>query len=63
MIKFFKYFYNVLGNNKSQRFRRLLLLLALIGLIVSSIINFGYDKGKGGFYWKPADISINKAIN
>jgi arabinogalactan endo-1,4-beta-galactosidase len=26
------------------------------------IINVGYDKAKGGFYWKPADISIKKGI-
>jgi len=62
MIKFFKFFYEGLGTSKGQRFRRFTILLALIGIIIMLIVNVGYDKSKGGFYLKPIDVSINKAI-
>ena len=55
---FFK-FYNLLGNSKSERFFRFLMLVIIIGLLTMASINLGYDKSKG-FYWKPADISIHK---
>jgi hypothetical protein len=55
-------FYNNLGNNKGERFFRFLMLVFLIGLITVATINLGYDKSKGGLYWKPADISIHKSI-
>jgi len=54
-------FYNALGNNKKERFTRLMYLLALIGLITVLTINVGYNK-KQGCYWKPADVHINKKI-
>jgi len=60
MIKFLQWFYNGLGNSKSQRFFRLLMLVGLIGVISMASINIGYDKTKGGLFWKPADISIHK---
>lgn len=62
MIGFLKWFYKSLGNNKSQRFWRLILLIITIGVISMLIINIGYDKNKGGVFWKPADISIKKGI-
>lgn len=58
-MKFIKWFYESLGNNKSQRFWRLFLLIVTIGVITMLIINVGYDSKKG-IYWKPADIHINK---
>lgn len=60
-MKFIKWFYESLGNNKGQRFWRLFLLIITIGVISMMIINVGYEKEKG-FFWKPADISINKAV-
>lgn len=54
-------FYNMLGNNKKERFFRFLLLLVTIGIILMFIINIGYDK-KQGCYWKPADVHINKKV-
>jgi hypothetical protein len=60
-MKFIKWFYDNLGNTKAQRFRRLILLLALIGFIITAVFNVGYDKNKG-VYWKPLDVSINKNI-
>jgi len=60
-MKFIKWFYESLGNNKSQRFWRLFLLIVTIGVITMLIINVGYEKSKG-IYWKPADISIKKSF-
>ena len=54
-------FYNMLGNNKKEKFTRLMMMFAMIGLFTMLIINVGYDK-KQGCYWKPADIHINKKI-
>lgn len=59
-MKFLKWFYESLGNSKSQRFWRLLLLVMIVGVIVMGVVNVGYDKTKGGLYWKPADISLRK---
>jgi len=59
-MKAIKWFYESLGNNKGQRFNRLLLLILTIGFISMMIINVGYEKSKGGIYWKPADISFKK---
>jgi len=59
-MRFIKWFYMALGNNKEQRFKRLLALIVTIGIITMMIVNVGYDKTKGGLYWKPADISIKK---
>ena len=53
-------FYNMLGNSKGQRFSRFMILILTIGIISMLIVNLGYDKTKGGWYWKPADISIKK---
>jgi alpha-N-acetylglucosamine transferase len=50
--------YFALGANKSQRFFRFLLLVITVGIISMLIINVGYDKSKGGIYWKPFDISV-----
>jgi protein tyrosine phosphatase len=61
-MKFIKWFYEAIGNNKSQRFWRLFILIVTIGVITMLIVNVGYDKTKGGIYWKPADISIKKGI-
>ena len=61
-MKFIKWFYEAIGNNKEQRFKRLLTLIITIGVITMFIVNVGYDKTKGGIYWKPADISIKKGI-
>jgi hypothetical protein len=58
MTKFLKLMYEGLGNNKGQRFFRFLLLVFVVGIISMCIINVGYDKSKGGIYWKPADISV-----
>ncbi len=55
-------FYKALGNNKKDRFYRFLLLFIVLGIITMAIINVGYDKKKGGWFWKPADIHINKKI-
>ena len=59
-MKFFKSFYESLGNSKEQRFKRLWLLIITIGIFTMLIINVGYEKEKGGFYLKPLDISIKK---
>ena len=60
-MKFFKWFYESLGNNKGQRFRRLVFLVLVVGIVIVAIFNVGYDKNKG-IYWKPLDVSINKNI-
>jgi len=57
MVKFFKAFYEGLGNTKKQRFNRFLLLIVVIGFISMLIINIGYEKDRG-IYWKPFDISV-----
>jgi hypothetical protein len=59
-MNFFFKFYNMLGNTKHQRFIRFIILIVIIGFISMLSINLGYDKTKGGWYWKPADISIKK---
>lgn len=61
-MKFLKWFYENLGTNRGQRFRRLFFLIFLIGVILVAIFNVGYDGRKGGFFWKPLDVSINKNI-
>ena len=61
-MKAIKWFYESLGNSKEQRFKRLIILIITFGVISMMIINVGYDKTKGGLYWKPADISLNKKI-
>jgi len=61
-MKFFKWFYMGLGNSKEQRFKRLMIIIVTIGIFSVLIVNVGYDKSKGGVYWKPADISINSNI-
>lgn len=61
-MKFLKWFYEGLGNNKEQRFKRLMIIIVTMGIISMMIINVGYDKSKGGIYWKPADISIKKTV-
>lgn len=60
-MKVFKWFYESLGNSKGQRFRRLVSLVIIIGVIVIAVFNVGYDKNKG-FYFKPLDVSIKKDI-
>lgn len=57
---FLKWFYESLGNTKEQRFERLMIIIITLGVISMFIINVGYDKTKGGLFWKPADISIKK---
>jgi hypothetical protein len=59
-MKFIKWFYESLGNSKEQRFKRLWLLIVTLGVIIMLTVNIGYEKSKGGLYWKPADISIKK---
>ena len=64
MIDFLKWlFVFIFGTDKNKRFVRLIALIATIGVISMMIINVGYDKSKGGLYWKPADISIRKGVN
>lgn len=46
------------GKTAKQRFNRLMMLLALIGLIYVLNVNLGYEKSKGGFYWKPLDAKV-----
>ena len=62
MGKIFK-FYNLLGNSKKEKFTRFLILVSVILISLMMIINVGYDKTKGGCYWKPADISIKKGVD
>ena len=57
-MKLFAKMYEALGTNKGQRFFRFLLLLIVVGVISMLIINVGYEKSKGGIYWKPFDISV-----
>jgi hypothetical protein len=59
-MKFIKWFYESLGNSKDQRFKRLWILIMTLGVIIMLTVNIGYEKSKGGLYWKPADISIKK---
>lgn len=59
-MKFIKTFWLMIGNNNKQRFWRLIIILWTIGLIIMLIVNVGYEKSKGGWYWKPADISIKR---
>jgi len=59
MMKLFAKMYENLGTNKAQRFFRFLLLLIVVGVISMLIINVGYEKSKGGIYWKPFDISVD----
>jgi hypothetical protein len=58
-MKLFAKMYENLGTNKGQRFFRFLLLLVVVGVISMLIINVGYEKSKGGIYWKPFDISVD----
>lgn len=57
-MKFFKAFYESLGNSKEQRFKRLWVLIVTIGLFSMLILNVGYDEHKGGCYFKPLDVDI-----
>ena len=59
-MKFFKWFYESLGNSKSQRFWRLTFLIFIIGVIIVAVFNVGYKDGK--IFWKPLDVSINKTL-
>jgi hypothetical protein len=59
-MKFFKSFYDSLGNTKEQKFKRFWLLVITGGIFTMLIVNVGYEKEKGGFYFKPLDISIKK---
>jgi len=59
MMKLLAKMYENLGTNKGQRFFRFLLLIITIGVISMLIINVGYDKTKGGIFWKPFDISVD----
>ena len=46
------------GNTSAQRFKRLMIILITIGIIYVLNVNLGYDKTKGGFYWKPLDAHV-----
>jgi hypothetical protein len=35
-----------------------MIMLITIGIIYVLNVNLGYDKTKGGFYWKPLDAHI-----
>ena len=61
-MNFFKSFYNGLGKTTEKRFKRFLLLIITVGIITMLIVNVGYEKEKGGFYFKPLDISITKEV-
>jgi len=58
MVKFFKAFYEGLGNTKKQRFNRFLLLVVIVGIGLNLFFNIGYSKEKG-LYWKPFDASVS----
>jgi hypothetical protein len=42
--------------------KELILVMLTLAFMISMFINLGYDKEKGGWYWKPAEISINKKV-
>jgi anti-sigma-K factor RskA len=48
--------WNMIGNNNQQRFWRLIILIITITICFNLAVNVGYDKSKGGWYWKPFDI-------
>lgn len=52
-----------IGNNNSQRFWRLMMLIWTCILAFNLAVNLGYDKTKGGWYWKPFDVSYHKGGN
>lgn len=54
-------FYNMLGNNKKERFTRLMILIIILCSFIVLSINLGYNKTQG-CYWKPADVHINKKV-
>jgi hypothetical protein len=48
----------MIGNNNKQRFFRLLIIFWSLVIGFNLIFNVGYDKSKGGLYYKPLDASI-----
>ena len=63
MIEFLKWLFTfIFGTDKNKRFTRLIIFIITVGIISMLIINVGYEKSKGGLYWKPADISIKKGV-
>lgn len=61
MVEFLKWLFTfIFGTDKNKRFVRLIIFIITIGIIIMMTVNVGYEKSKGGLYWKPADISIKK---
>jgi hypothetical protein len=54
----------ILGKNQKQAFKRIIILIAMIGLFTTLILNvgFGFQNGKFYFTWRPADVSIKKEL-
>lgn len=50
----------MIGNNNNQRFRRLIILIVTLTISFNLVVNVGYEKSKGGWYWKPADVGYHK---
>lgn len=59
-MNFFLKFWTILGKNTTQRFWRLMLLIWTLIIGFNLAVNVGYEKEKGGLYWKPFDVSIHK---
>lgn len=53
----------MLGNNNKQRFFRLMIIIWSAILAFNLSVNLGYDKSKGGWYWKPFDVSYHRGTN
>jgi hypothetical protein len=49
----------VLGKVQKKRFKRILIILGILGLFIFMFTNLGYNK-KQGFYIKPWNIEIKK---
>ena len=62
-MKTIKAIWTMIGNNNSQRFWRLMIFVWSIVIATNLIINVGYEKEKGGWYWKPADVGYHKTVS
>lgn len=55
-----KKFWLMIGNNNSQRFWRLMAIVWSTVIAINLVVNVGYEKSKGGWYWKPADVGYHR---
>lgn len=53
--------YELIGYLFKYHLWKIIVVLLTIAFIISMFINIGYNQ-KEGFFWKPADISINRKI-